>query len=65
MIEKTASAYDYQLLIKHLIDTPLSYNPEQEIVYRDKVRLTYKEFRKRINRLANVLTKLGRKWVRR
>jgi len=59
MIEKTASAYDYQLLIKHLIDAPLSYNPEQEIVYRDKVRLTYKEFRKRINRLANVLTKLG------
>jgi fatty-acyl-CoA synthase len=59
MIEKTTSAYDYQLLIKHLLYAPVSYNSEQEIVYRDKVRITYKEFRKRINKLANVLTNLG------
>lgn len=59
MIEKTISAYDYQLLIKHLLDAPLYNNPEQEIVYRDKMRFTYKELRKRINKLANVLKGLG------
>ena len=33
--------------------------PDQEIVYRDKVRLTYRELRERINRLAGGLEKLG------
>ncbi len=59
MIEKTNFAYDYQLLIKHLLYAPLYNNPEQEIVYRDKMRFTYKELRKRINKLANVLKGLG------
>ena len=35
MIEHTPSAYDYPLLIKHLLHTPLATAPDQEIVYRD------------------------------
>ena len=34
--------YKYQLLIKHILEMPLSFAPNQEIVYRDKVRLTYR-----------------------
>ncbi len=35
--------YQYQLLIKHLLATPLFFAPDQEIIYRDKVRLTYRK----------------------
>ena len=55
----TPSAYDYQLLIKHLLRTPLTYAPDQEIVYRDRMRYTYTEFGKRVARLAHGLTALG------
>ena len=58
-IERTASAYDYPLIIKQLLHTPMIYAPDQEIVYRDKVRHTYLELHKRINRLASALTSLG------
>ena len=51
--------YQYQLLIKHLLATPLFFAPDQEIVYRDKVRLTYRKLNERIHRLANGLAKLG------
>jgi fatty-acyl-CoA synthase len=51
--------YRYQLLIKHLLETPLFFAPEQEIVYRDKVRLTYRKLNERIHRLAGGLEKLG------
>ncbi len=40
LIERTPSAYDYPLLIKHLLHTPLVAAPEQEIVYRDISRYT-------------------------
>jgi fatty-acyl-CoA synthase len=56
---RTASAYAYPLLIKHLLHTPLACSPDQEIVYRDRLRYTYRDFRGRIARLANALTKLG------
>ena len=39
LIEHTHSAYDYPLLIKHLLHTPLATAPEQEIVYRDIVAI--------------------------
>ena len=42
LIERTPSAYDYPLLIKHLLHTPLATAPEQEIVYRDTSRYTYR-----------------------
>jgi fatty-acyl-CoA synthase len=57
LIQRTASAYNYPLLIKNLLQAPVVNNPRQEIVYRDRFRFSYAEFRQRINRLANALTK--------
>ena len=62
MAQKTyqpGQSYNYQLLIKHLLHTPLFYAPQQEIVYRDKVCLTYLQFNERIHRLASGLEKIG------
>ena len=59
LIEHTPSAYDYPLLIKHLLHTPLATAPEQEIVYRDSSRYTYRTLRQRIGRLASGLAGLG------
>ena len=42
-------SYKYQLLIKNILETPLFFAPDQEIVYRDKVRLTYRKLYERIN----------------
>lgn len=52
-------AYQYPLLIKKLLINPIINAPDQEIVYRDKVRHTYRTMYERINRLANGLEKLG------
>ena len=59
LIERTPSAYDYPLLIKHLLYTPLAVAPEQEIVYRDVCRFSYRQVRQRIGRLASGLASLG------
>ncbi len=59
LIETTPSAYSYPLLIKHLLHTPLAHAPDQEIVYRDSVRYTYRTLQQRIGRLANALAALG------
>ena len=62
MTQKTYEAgenFNYQLIIKHLLHTPLFYAPQQEIVYRDKVRLTYLQLNERIHRLASGLAKMG------
>jgi fatty-acyl-CoA synthase len=59
LIERTASAYTYPLLIKNLLDYPVVNNPGQEIVYRDLLRFDYRTLRERICRLANALTALG------
>src|SRR5882757_11342508 len=58
-LEKSPEAYTYPLLIKHLLHAPLAAAPHQEIVYRDRTRLSYAEFGKRLCRLSNALTKLG------
>ncbi|NMM04126.1 fatty acid--CoA ligase [Paraburkholderia sp. RP-4-7] len=55
----TPSAYAYPLLIKHLLHTPLSQAPDQEIVYRGQQRYTYTTLSERIARLANGLRQLG------
>jgi len=55
----TPSAYDYPLLIKHLLHTPRAHAPDQEIVYRDLVRYTYRDLFARLGRLANTLQGLG------
>src|SRR5512142_2668802 len=59
LIEHTPSAYDYPLLIKHLLHTPLATSPDQEIVYRDTSRYTYRTLRQRIGQLASGLARLG------
>ncbi len=59
VIEHTPSAYDYPLLIKHLLHTPLATTPEQEIVYRNVSRYSYRVLRQRIGRLASGLAGLG------
>ena len=59
LVQPAPSAYSYPLLIKHLLKSPLVYFPEREIVYRDQLRFTYRDFAKRVSSLANMLQKLG------
>jgi fatty-acyl-CoA synthase len=58
-IYQPGECYKYQLILKHLLETPLFFAPDQQIVYRDKVRLTYRMLNERIHRLANALKLLG------
>ncbi|HRX60395.1 MAG TPA: fatty acid--CoA ligase [Candidatus Competibacter sp.] len=59
IIAKTPSAYAYPLLIKNLLANPLRQFPNQEIVYGDFKRQTYREMGERIHRLASGLAGLG------
>ena len=59
LIEKTRSSYDYPLLIKQLFLSPLAYNPDQQIIYRDQLTFTYKTWKERVHRLANALASVG------
>ena len=59
LIEQTASAYGYPLLIKELLRSGLNRAPEQEIVYGDRKRMTYRELGERVGRLASGLAGLG------
>ncbi|RFB78400.1 fatty acid--CoA ligase [Methylovirgula sp. 4M-Z18] len=59
LIDAAANAYQYPLLIKQIWHTPLSQVPDQEVVYRDSRRLTYRQVRERIGRLGTALAKLG------
>ncbi|RLD38444.1 MAG: fatty acid--CoA ligase [Bacteroidetes bacterium] len=52
-------SFDYQLLIKHLLDKVLDWKPKEEIHYRDKFSYTYAEMYKRVHKLANLLKSLG------
>ena len=53
------SAYEYPLIIKHLWHAPLLQTADEEIVYRDLRRFTYREFRERVGRLASALAGMG------
>lgn len=59
IIDPTASAYNYPLLLKRLLLSGGRYEPNREIVYRDSVRYDYATLKERICRLANVLVKAG------
>ncbi|BCR05846.1 AMP-binding protein [Desulfuromonas versatilis] len=59
LVQRTASAYAYPLLIKNLLFSPLVNNPEQQIVYRDRIRYDYRTLRQRIGQLAHALRRLG------
>ena len=58
-VKITPSAYAYPLLIKQLLHTPMATAADQEIVYRDSHRQTYRDLFVRIGRLANMLSGLG------
>ena len=59
LVPSTPSAYGFPLLIKNILKTPLVYYPDREIVYRDKLRYTYVDLDRRVQRLAGALTGLG------
>ena len=59
LIPRTPSAHGFPLLIKNILKTPLTYYPDREIIYRDKMSFTYVELNQRIQRLANALESLG------
>ena len=59
LIDRCESAYAYPLLIKSLFKNALIRAPQQEIVYRDQMRYTYRDFHQRVAKLANALTDLG------
>ncbi|HUX38523.1 MAG TPA: AMP-binding protein, partial [Rectinemataceae bacterium] len=56
---RAEEAYDYPLLIKSILQSPIGDNPDREIVYRGDVRMTYRTFRERVARLATALVNLG------
>ncbi len=55
----TRGANQYPLLIKQLWHAPLANSPDQEILYRDRVRLNYRQLYWRVNRLGGALNALG------
>lgn len=59
ILEPADNAHQYQLLIKRLLMSGPRYNPDQEIVYADRSKYTYKDLVERIQRLANALTDAG------
>ena len=63
-VYQPGEAYQYPLLIKKLLVNPMINTPNQEIVYRDKLRYTYKDMYARVHRLASGLEKLGVKLTR-
>ena len=58
-IYEPGESYTYPLILKKLLNTPLIYAPEKEIVYSDRTRYTYKDLNDRIRCLAGGLDKLG------
>ena len=56
---RPADHHPYDLTIRRLFEAPVLDDPGQEIVYRGQVRLTYRQFRERVHRLAGALAALG------
>jgi fatty-acyl-CoA synthase len=52
-------SYTYPLIIKKLLNTPLIYSPQREIVYSDKLRYNYRTLNERIHRLAGGLATIA------
>jgi len=59
LIQTAKSAYQYPLIFKQLWHTPRVQSQDQEIVYRDLKRFTYRQIQERIGRLASALSKAG------
>ena len=59
LIQVAKSAYQYPLILKRLWHAPIVQAPDQEILYRDLKRFTYRDIRERIGRLASALHGIG------
>ncbi|MFW2365654.1 MAG: fatty acid--CoA ligase [Desulforhopalus sp.] len=59
IIEKNGSAYTYPLLIKNLLGSSLRYSSDHEIIYGDSHRYTYRDFTRRVAKLAHALGDIG------
>lgn len=59
LISPIDNAYDPPLLIKSILAESLKNEPDNEIHYRDQMKMTYRELNKRVRQLANVLTNMG------
>ena len=55
----TDTFYNYPLLIKQLLISPLSSNPNQEIINDDGIGLNYNDLNERICTLSNALNDIG------
>jgi len=53
------ASYNFQLLLKHLLEHGVAWAPDQQIVYRDRVRHTYTDMYNRVLRLGSALQRLG------
>lgn len=58
-INSVKNAHKSPLLIKGLYDYCTTLNPDNEIIYKDISRYNYREFKKRVQRYANMLRNLG------
>ena len=58
-IPKTPSAYEFPLLIRHLLSRLSAQHAGQEICYGSDLRFNYAEFFDRVQRLASGLQSLG------
>ncbi len=47
------------LLLKNLLHQGVTWAPDQEIIYRDRARFTYRQFEERVRRLAGALISMG------
>ena len=59
LIPRADSAYEPQLLLKGLLTNLDTQYGDQEIIYANRCRLTYKSFHDRVLRLFNVLNSMG------
>jgi len=59
MSDHAANAYAFPLLIRQLWNAPLLRFAQQEIVYREMKRYTYRDLRERVGRQSSLLAGLG------
>jgi fatty-acyl-CoA synthase len=57
LVQVAKSAYQHALILGRLWHTPLPQSPDQEVVYRVRTRITYRQLGQRIGRLASALEK--------
>ncbi|WP_166254542.1 fatty acid--CoA ligase [Marinobacter salicampi] len=59
LLSPANNAHQYPLLIKQLLLSAPRYAPDQEIIYANRSKYTYRDLVERIHRLANALTQAG------